>query len=459
MKQAHQALDEVHLALVNERAASEDAHAVCVRIEATLKASESSLDEAFAQINVLEGKCSDLEKATHVAQGQLYDVFQSTSWKVTTPIRSILRIKQRISGGIFAAISRTINSILGKCDWPNGPPIVTQGFSGERIVKPGPNPDEPLISVVMPVYNACRVNKQFLIQALKSIVNQTYKQVELIIVNDGSTDETQQVCQEFLATHPKLRAQYLSKTNGGQSSARNVGIGASHGEYVGFIDQDDEWYESKLEEVVPWLANREIDVLYTDSDSIDGDGNLTHERIHGKHHCGWPHPKKSPDDVAFKDIFVMPGLMTIKKTALEIVGGFDENLSGYEDDDLYFRLYQRFKFFYLPIPTLRWRIYGDNYSFSHRMLKSRTLYWQKLIACYHQDRYRVKRISLRFFWSFMGQAKMQFQKGHTLCWDSFDGAKNIWPHLPWLQRALFAPIFILPSRRILPLLCKVREKI
>jgi len=356
-------------------------------------------------------------------------------------------------------VQRCVRAILGQTPWPRGLPVITQGFAGEPIVEPGFNLESPLVSVVMPVYNACRANKQFLIKALDSIASQTYKNVELIIVDDGSTDETHAVCQEYLAAHPHLRAQYLSKTNGGQSCARNFGIKASHGEYLGFLDQDDEWYENKLEKVIPWLANKDIDVLYTDADTIDGDDKLTFARIHGLHHCGWPHPKSSLDDILFKDIFVMPGLMTIKKAAFEAVGGFDEKLSGYEDDDLFLRLYERFRFFYLPVPTLRWRMYGDNYSFSHRMLTSRMNYWKKLIANYTdqgRDRRRVHMISLRFFWQFMGQAKMQYQTGNALCWDCFRSAKEILPFLPWRQRMIFAVVFFFPDRRMLPLLTRTR---
>ena len=367
-------------------------------------------------------------------------------------------MKHSVERGKFV-LHRWMKTLLGQTSWPSGLPVVTQGFAGEAIKEPGPNPETPLVSVVMPVYNACRVNKQFLIKALDSIANQTYKNVELVIVDDGSTDETHAVCQDYLKAHPELRVQYLRKANGGQSCARNFGARASQGDYIGFLDQDDEWYENKLEKVIPWLANKTIDVLYTDADNIDGDDNVTFGRIHGQYHCGWPHPKSSLEDILFKDIFVMPGLMTIKKSAFDAVGGFDEKLSGYEDDDLFLRLYERFKFFYLPIPTLRWRMYGDNYSFSHRMLASRVYYWNKLIANYTRqgkDRYRVHMISLRFFWQFMGQAKVQYQMDNEMCWDSYKGAKGILPHLPWLPRAIFSLVFFFPDRRMLPLMSRTR---
>ena len=193
-------------------------------------------------------------------------------------------------------------------------------------------------------------------------------------MDDGSSDDTRQVCEDFLSRNPDLRAQFRSKANGGQSAARNFGAKACSGDYLGFLDQDDEWCENKLEQIVPWLADKSIDVLYTDSDVIDADDNVTTSSIHVKQKYGWPHPKNAIEDVLFKDIFVMPGLMTIKKSAFDAVAGFDEKLSGYEDDDLFLRLFEQFKVFYLPTPTLRWRMYGDNYSFSHRMLTSRVYY-------------------------------------------------------------------------------------
>lgn len=360
---------------------------------------------------------------------------------------------------VKAFLFRLSCMVLGQQSWPAGSPQVTRGFAGEPIAAPAAQGAMPLVSVIMPVYNACRINPLFLLRALESIANQTYRHLELVIVDDGCTDETRQVCEAFLARHPELRAQYLSKANGGQSAARNFGVKACNGEYVGFLDQDDEWYANKMEQVAPWLADPRIDVLYTDSDVIDAEGHVTFSAIHVKQKYGWPHPKNGLEDVLFKDIFVMPGLMTIRKSAFEQVAGFDENLSGYEDDDLFLRLFEKFKVFYLPVPTLRWRMYGDNYSFSHRMLTSRIYYWKKLLALYTasgQDRFRVHRISLRFFWQFMGQAKAQFEQGNDLCWSSMGRAREIVPSLPRVQRALFACIFVFPDRWVLPFLVRGR---
>jgi glycosyltransferase involved in cell wall biosynthesis len=358
--------------------------------------------------------------------------------------------------------SNLISAVLGQKSWPGGTPQVTQGFAGEPITEPTGDVGTPLISVVMPIYNACRINRMFLQAALESVANQTYKHVELIIVDDGSTDDSRQVCEEFLSRHPELLGKMLCKENAGQSSARNFGARESTGEYIGFLDQDDEWYANKLERVVPWLSDKTIDVVYTDSDTIDCDNRVTLDRIHQNHHFGWPHPKKNIEDILFKDVFVMPGLMTIRKAAFDSVGGFDEQLSGYEDDDLFLRLFERCKIFYLPIPTLRWRMYSENYSFSHRMITSRLYYWNKLLANHTvngADTLRVHMISLRFLWQFVGQSRAQYVSGSELCWTSWAAARQLIPSLPIVQRVIFTILFLFPTRWVLPLLVKVQRAV
>lgn len=451
---AHSALDEAHLAL-------SEAHTALAHANKSTTETKAYHEKQLAFLaSEMENKLAEKDVVIDVKDGIIYDMLHSKSWRFSAPLRRVGGMARHMKQFIQGLKLGFSEWILGKRPWRGRVPDVTQGFAGESIGETGVSAGYPLVSVVMPVYNACRSDRRFLLCALESIANQTYKNVELIIVDDGSTDDTKAVCEDYLIRHPELRAQYLSKENGGQSSARNFGVKACSGKYVGFLDQDDEWYENKLELVIPWLENKQIDVLYTDADSIDGDDKVTFGSIHLNHHCGWPHPKKSIEDILFKDVFIMPGLMTIKKEAFEQIEGFDEVLSGYEDDDLFLRLYEKFKVFYLPTPTLRWRMYGDNYSFSHRMLASRTYYWKKLLKNYTSngsDHFRKKMISLRFFWQFMGQARAQYLAGNELCWQSFNGAREILPHLPWIQRVVFSIIFLFPSKIALPIIVRNRK--
>lgn len=417
---------------------------------------QTQTDELFnlhEKCKLLQTQISFLEGQVHQKDGQLFDVLNSTSWKFSKPVRMVghaLKVGK-------LAVRKGIRRILGISRWPSGAPLVSQGFHGEDVLQPRPVDFRPLISVILPVYNACRVDKKFFWHALQSIERQTYKNLELIVVDDGSTDGSQAVYEEFVAAHPSLNTRYITKDNAGQSSARNLGVQQSAGQYVSFIDQDDEWYEDRLEKIIPWLSNPAIDLLYTDADNIDAAGQVTYKSIHKTYHFGWPHPKRQIEDILFKDVIVMPGLMVIKKEKYQAVGGFDVNLSGYEDDDLFLRLFEIGKVFYLPTPTLRWRMYGDNYSFSGRMLKSRLYYWKKLLKNYTndgRDTFRVRMISMRFFQEFLTQSLAQFQAGNDLYRHSMDGAREIIPYLPKFPRLVFSIGFALPQKMTLRAMVK-----
>lgn len=95
------------------------------------------------------------------------------------------------------------------------------------------NQEEKLLSVIVPVYNTGK----YLRPCIESIVNQTYKNLEIILINDGSTDDSLSICREYAAGDPRIKV--IDKENGGVSSARNCGIREAHGEWFSFIDSDD----------------------------------------------------------------------------------------------------------------------------------------------------------------------------------------------------------------------------
>ena len=101
----------------------------------------------------------------------------------------------------------------------------------------------PLISIVVPVYNA----EKTLEKCLDSILCQTYHCLEIILVNDGSTDSSGNICDDYATKDNRI--QVIHKQNGGVSSARNVGIDAASGDYIGFVDSDD-WIDPRMYEVL-----------------------------------------------------------------------------------------------------------------------------------------------------------------------------------------------------------------
>jgi Glycosyltransferases involved in cell wall biogenesis len=117
-----------------------------------------------------------------------------------------------------------------------------------------------LVSVIIAVYNG----EKYISQAIESLFNQTYKNVEIILVDDGSTDNTSKIAKQY------DNIKYIYQQNKGQSSARNLGISAANGEYLAFLDADDLYREDKIEKQVKILKeNDNIHIVYNDLDVVD----------------------------------------------------------------------------------------------------------------------------------------------------------------------------------------------
>ena len=122
----------------------------------------------------------------------------------------------------------------------------------------------PVVSVVIPTYNCGR----YVEEAVDSALNQTYRNLEIIVVNDGSTDDTSSRLEKY-----KDRVRIVSQANRGLSGARNVGIELSSGEYVAFLDSDDRWRPNKLERQLACFHELEgVDMVFSDFSAIDPDG-------------------------------------------------------------------------------------------------------------------------------------------------------------------------------------------
>jgi len=383
-----------------------------------------------ARIRTLEAEVEAAAERLARVEQTLAGVLWSRSWKLTSPLRLLAR-------GVRAVGRRDPRA--GRS--ADGDEEALAAAAGQA--RPTASVAEPpLISVILPVYQACRGDLRFLPEAFRSVCRQTYGRLELIIVDDGSTDETPQICQELLGRELRVPVRYWRKENGGQSSARNAGVALARGPFVSFIDQDDVWLATKLGSVAPHLGAG-VDAVYTDADTIDVEGRTQWIGIHRNHHCGAPHPKSRVEDILFKDIFVMPGVMTIRREALLRVGGFDESLSGYEDDDLFLRLWLEGRTRYLPISTLKWRIYRDSYSQSERMVQSRLRYCRKLLDNHTdggRNLPRVRGIARRFVREFWCQAAFQLRDANPLYRLNRDVGTEVVSHLSGAGRVLYGGV-------------------
>ncbi len=204
----------------------------------------------------------------------------------------------------------------------------------------------PKVTVVMPVYNV----QHFLSEAIESVLQQTFTDFELIIVDDGSTDASYPICQ-ILSMHDS-RIIVLRQKNRGLAGARNTGILASEGRYIAFLDSDDVWHENKLMQHVALLDdNPEVGVSYCRSTFIDNDSQAIGL---------FQNPKLN--DISAKDVLLRNpvgngSVPVIRREALEQVAFkdnngrtnyFDESLRQSEDIECWVRI----------ISTTQWQFKG-----------------------------------------------------------------------------------------------------
>jgi glycosyltransferase involved in cell wall biosynthesis len=248
----------------------------------------------------------------------------------------------------------------------------------------------PSIVAIIPLYNGAR----WIEQSIRSVLAQTLLPDEFIVVDDGSTDEGPDIVRRIAADIPFVKL--LGKRNGGQSSARNFGVAHSNSDLIALLDQDDAWYSSHLEELVkPFMERQPIPLgwVYSNLDECDETCGLINRNF--LHRLPSQHPKLSLFRCLSEDMFVLPSAALISRQAFEAVGAFDEQLCGYEDDDLFLRLFRAgYANVFVDKALSAWRIYPGSTSFTTRMAQSRMIYAKKLFATF-PDEHKANRFYCR----------------------------------------------------------------
>lgn len=225
-----------------------------------------------------------------------------------------------------------------------------------------PNDKDSLISIVIPIYNA----EKFLEECLNSIKNQTYKNIEVIMVNDGSKDDSETICKRFSEDDARFR--YFTKVNGGVSSARNLGLDNVKGDYITFIDADD-WIEEKhLELLINSIKKTNSDIGVSSYKEFNNKDTY-YIRVYTKQEKNLLNFEKMNRD-EFLTLF--PKLMSTnvcfnnavsKLFRKDLVKNlrFDTSIKYGEDLDFYFRLYMNVdSISYVNELTYVYRIHGDS---------------------------------------------------------------------------------------------------
>lgn len=230
------------------------------------------------------------------------------------------------------------------------------------------------IVAIIPLYNGA----EFIERSIRTVLAQTRQPDEFFVVDDGSTDNGPDIVRSLMVDHPLI--QLLSKENGGQSSARNFAVAHSKSALIALLDQDDGWYPDHLAELVkPFAAGAHFRLgwVYSNLDECDRFARMRNRRI--LRLMRQEHPKTQLSKCLADDMFILPSASLISRQAFESVGGFDDRLSGYEDDDLFVRLFHAgYDNVFLDKALSYWCIYPGSTSFSPRMAKSRMIYFEKL---------------------------------------------------------------------------------
>lgn len=246
----------------------------------------------------------------------------------------------------------------------------------------------PKISIIVPIYNA----SLYLEETIQTVLNQTYPTWELILIDDGSTDDSAEICKRYQERDERITYQY--KENGGQATARNLGILLSTGAWIAMLDSDDLWHPEKLQKQVEVIQNQKsIDLCFTNTsyfkNSIENAvenydnfpyGILDHNRLFKQ---------------IYRHNYIANSSVLIKKSLLEKVGKIDENpvVVGSEDWELLLRIFKSgAPAFGLSEQLLYYRLHeGGIHNQSTKMFKGKTYVYAK----YDQDNTIPRLLKLR----------------------------------------------------------------
>ncbi|GAB3537921.1 hypothetical protein GCM10027443_31830 [Pontibacter brevis] len=250
----------------------------------------------------------------------------------------------------------------------------------------------PLVSIICLCYNHAR----FLREALDSVLAQTYPNIEVIVVDDCSTDGSVGIIQEYLRKHPRLK--FISTGhNRGNTTAFNMGWRASHGDYIIDFATDDVLLPERVAQQVEALEKLDntYGVLYTDAEYITDEGS--HIGYHYKRRPDGSLAAYAPSGDVFADLLgkyiICPPTMIVRRQVFVDLEGYDETLA-YEDFDFWVRSSRTYNYFYLDKVTTQRRVHNRSlskgwYKAGNRLLASTVKVCRKVVALVRTEKERA----------------------------------------------------------------------
>jgi len=212
-----------------------------------------------------------------------------------------------------------------------------------------------LVSIIIPSYN----HEKYIEDAINSVFAQSYRNIELIIIDDGSTDNSRNIINKLIVLAGDHDVKFITQDNAGLSSTLNKGVKLSSGEYIGFLASDDVYLSNKIEENIVALkrTDNNVGAVYSDGYLIDSQGNYCNK-------FSTKHPVPISKNI-YKELLVQNWIAALsvlyKKDHFLSVGGFDENFST-EDYDFFIRFSRKYKIFFLNKTLFGYRQHGRNTS-------------------------------------------------------------------------------------------------
>jgi glycosyltransferase involved in cell wall biosynthesis len=221
-----------------------------------------------------------------------------------------------------------------------------------------------LVSIIIPCYNA----ENYIAATIKSVINQTYSNWDLLIVNDGSTDNSPDIIKEFVANDNRIAC--IDKPNSGVSDSRNKGLEKSKGDFIAFLDADDIWKREYLEKQIENLQANHYTISYTACQLVNQKGEKLQQYIRGENT-----PQLNDFLLQKANYNTNPSGIVYKKECFEKVKGFDVNLSNNADQDILIQMLAKGNSIgYVDELLWDYRIHDNNMSKNINVLEKDTLY-------------------------------------------------------------------------------------
>jgi glycosyltransferase involved in cell wall biosynthesis len=224
------------------------------------------------------------------------------------------------------------------------------------------------ITALIPTYNCA----QYICETVDSVLAQTYPAHEIIVVDDGSTDRTQEVLAQY-----KTKIRYIRQVNAGPPAARNTGIAHATGDFIALLDSDDLWVPRKLELQMNYVDNYpECGLVYTDMKTFDDTG-IIEESVKVSRNLTLPSGRIFPQ--MFVETLFQTSAVLIRKSCIDRVGGFDTSLRMGDDYEFFLRIARHYELGYVDEPLVLYRQHPSQGTRTWGKLLQKGVPWEFLV--------------------------------------------------------------------------------